>query len=96
LKFQITRREICNNLRLGSHCAAWSNANEIISIDAVERRRITTNLGLNAFTIDLSYDLVDATLWGSSRTLFLPETNRGGCKNQNGYDECFSHRELSL
>jgi hypothetical protein len=95
LKFQITRREICNNLRLGSHCAAWPYTNEIISVDAVKRRSISTNLCLNAFMIDLSYDLVD-TLWSSSRTPFLPEADRGCCKNQNSYYEWFSHGELFL
>src|SRR6185369_18030450 len=60
LKFQITRREIRNHLRLSSHCAAWSYADKIISVDAVKGHRISTDLRLNAFIIQLSYGLLNA------------------------------------
>ena len=60
LKFQITRREIRNHLRLGSHCAAWPYADKIISVDTVKGHRISTDLRLNAFTIQLSYGLLNA------------------------------------
>jgi len=60
LKFQITRREIRNNLRLGSHCAAWPYADKIISVNAVKRHSSSYDLRLNAFMIDLSYGLLNA------------------------------------
>src|SRR6187397_638032 len=38
LKFQIMRSEICKHLRFRSYCTAWAYADEIVSVDAVERR----------------------------------------------------------
>src|SRR5205814_9697606 len=71
LKFQVTRREIRNHLRLGSHCAAWSYADKIISVDAVKGQRISPDLRLNAFMIQLSYGLLNAASLISVSTLLL-------------------------
>jgi hypothetical protein len=51
LKAQIMRREICKHLRFCSHGTAWSYADEIVSIDTVECRRISVDLCLNPFLI---------------------------------------------
>src|SRR5213079_2592556 len=72
LKFQITRREIRNHLRLGSHCAAWPYADKIISVDTVKGHRISTDLRLNAFIIQLPYGLLDAASLISVCALLLP------------------------
>jgi hypothetical protein len=61
LKFQFTERKIGNHLRLGSHGAAWSYADKISSIDALKGRRISIDLRLNAFLIELPYDLLNAS-----------------------------------
>src|SRR5262249_9572248 len=96
LKFQITRREIQNHLRLCSHCAAWSYADKIISVDAIKGHHISTDLGLNAFIIQLPNGLLDAASLISACALLLPEGDRGCCKAQDGYDECSSHGEFSF
>jgi hypothetical protein len=59
LKSQITRREICDDLRLGSDHTARTYADKIISVDAIERRRISTDLRLNALLIDVPNNLVN-------------------------------------
>jgi hypothetical protein len=46
-------------LRLGSHSAAWSYTDKIISIDAVKNERISIDLRLNAFIIQLPYGLLN-------------------------------------
>jgi hypothetical protein len=45
------RSEICKHLRFCSHGTAWSYADEIVSIDTVECRRISVDLRLNPFLI---------------------------------------------
>jgi len=47
-------------LRLGSHGAAWPYADKISSIDALKGCRIRLDLRLNAFMIQLPYDLLNA------------------------------------
>src|SRR5207248_7787864 len=84
LKFQITRREIRNHLWLGSHCAAWSYADKIIRVDAIKGHRISTDLRLNAFVIQLSYRLLDASSLISACALLLPYGNRSCCQDQDG------------
>src|SRR5690242_12308227 len=71
LKLQVTRRKICDYLRLRSDCAAWSDADEVISVDAIERGPISANLRLNALLIQ-SQDLCNSILI-SSRVLSLCE-----------------------
>jgi hypothetical protein len=48
-------------LRLGSHGAAWSYTDKISSVDALKGRRISIDLRLNAFMIQLPYDLLNAS-----------------------------------
>ena len=55
LKFQTTGCEIWNHLRLGSQCTAWSYTDKIIRIDAVKGHRVSTDLRLNAYAIQLSF-----------------------------------------
>src|SRR2546430_12148742 len=85
LKFQITRREIQNHLRLGSHCAAWPYAYEISRIDAIKGRRISMNLCLNAFVIQFPDDVFDTRSVTAPRALFLPYAHRGHCKDDDSY-----------
>jgi len=51
LKAQIMWSEICKHLRFGSHGTAWPYADEIVSVDTVERRSISVDLRLNPFLI---------------------------------------------
>jgi len=51
LKAQIMRSEICKHLWFCSYGTAWSYADEIVSIDTVEHRRIGVDLRLNPFLI---------------------------------------------
>jgi hypothetical protein len=60
LEFQFTGGKICNHLRLVSHGAAWPYADKISSIDALKGRRIRRDLRLNAFMIQLPYELLNA------------------------------------
>src|SRR3954471_24506147 len=53
LKSQTPQRKICNYLRLGPHDTTWAYADEILSVEAIEGRRISTDLRLNAFLIQL-------------------------------------------
>jgi hypothetical protein len=53
LKSQTPRLEIGNHLRLCSDGTAWAYADEILSIEAIEGRRVGTDLRLNAFLIQL-------------------------------------------
>jgi len=76
LKAQIVRREICKHLRFCSHGTAWSYADEIVSVDTVERRRISVDLRLNPFLIQSSDALHDPFCFGSSRALCLSEGQR--------------------
>src|SRR5205807_10579003 len=71
LKLQITRREIRNHLWLGSHCAAWAYTDKIIRVDAIKGHPISADPRLNAFIIQLSYRLLDASLI-SACALLLP------------------------
>src|SRR5205807_1851063 len=96
LKFQITRREIQNHLRFGSHCATWPYAYEISSIDAIKRRRISMNLCLNAFVIEFLDDLLDTRLVTAHRALLLPFAHRGHCKNEGSDKQYWSHLEFSI
>src|SRR5436190_2265200 len=96
LKFQITRREIQNHLRLGSHCATWPYAYEISSIDAIKGRRISMNLCLNAFVIQFPNGLLDTCSMTAARALLLPYAHRGHCKDEDSYKECWSHVEFSI
>jgi len=59
LKSQITRREICNHLRLSPHRPAWPYPDKIVGVDAVKRRRIRVDLRLNAFAIQFPDGLLD-------------------------------------
>jgi len=96
LKPQVTRREICKNLRFGSHCTTWPYAKKIIGIDVVKRRSISTKLCLNTLVIDLSYGLVNAPFWRSLRALPFRWGDAGCGENQKSYDESRSHGEVSL
>src|SRR5436190_9290919 len=96
LKFQITRREIQNHLRLGSHCATWPYAYEISSVDAIKGRRISMNLCLNAFVIQFPDGLLDTCSVTAPRALLLPHAHRGHCKDEDNYKECLSHVEFSI
>src|SRR5436309_1857849 len=87
----MTRRKIRNHLWLGSHCAAWSYADKIISIDAIKGHRISTDLRLNAFIIQLSYGF-NAALLISACALLLSRGDRDCRKGQAGYNECSSHK----
>src|SRR5215471_11343415 len=84
LKLQLTRREIRNHLRLGSHRAARSDADEIIGVDAVEGRRIRPDLRLNAFMVQLPYFLLDAASLISAWAPRLPRGGRRKRKAQGG------------
>src|SRR3954469_8375253 len=88
------RREICEHLRFGSHCTAWADADKIVSADEVERRRISVDLCLNAFIIQLSYGLLEAASFIFALALLLPWGDRGSCQGQDGYNECSFHREF--
>src|ERR1700758_990594 len=83
-------------MRLGSHCATWSYADKIISIDAIKGHRISMNLCLNAFVIEFPDDLLDTCLVTASRALLLPFAHRGHCKEEDSYKECSSHVESSI
>src|SRR5437868_15447844 len=96
LKFQITRREIQNHLRLGSHCATWPYAYEISSVDAIKGRRISMNLYLNAFVIQFPDGLLDTCSVTAARALLLPFAHRSHCKDEDSYKECSSHVEFSI
>src|SRR3954470_22303318 len=96
LKFQITRREIRNHLRFGSHSATWSYAYEISSVDAIKGRRISMNLCLNAFVIQLPDDLLDTCLMTATRALLLSFAHRSHCKEEDSYKECSIHAEFSF
>lgn len=86
LKFQFTRGKIGNHLRLGSHGAAGPYADKISSIDAVQGCRVRLDLRLNAFMIQLPYDLLNA--FSSIRALARPlsQSDRGRRKDEGGYD----------
>ena len=58
LEFQRTRREICNNLRLGSYRPAWPYADKIICIETSKVCGIRMYLRLDAFGIKCEYDLL--------------------------------------
>src|SRR2546429_1271261 len=94
LKFQVTRREIQNHLRLGSHCATWPYAYEISSVDAIKGRRISMNLCLNAFVIQFPNGLLDTCSVTALRALLLPYAHTGHCKDEDSYKECSSHVEF--
>src|SRR5438067_125372 len=96
LKFQITRREIYNHLRLGSHCATWPYAYEINSVDAIKGRRVSMNLCLNAFVIQFPNGLLDTCSVTAPRALLLPYAHRGHCKDEDSYKEYWSHVEFSI
>ena len=49
------------------------------------------NLCLNAFIIQLSYDLLNAASLISTCALLLPFAHRGHCKDEDSYKECWSH-----
>jgi hypothetical protein len=51
LKVQIMGSEICKHLRFRSYGTAWPYADEIVSVDTVERLRISVDLRLNSFLI---------------------------------------------
>jgi len=48
-------------LRLGSHGTAWPYADKISSINPLKGHRISIDLRLNAFMIQLPYDLLNAS-----------------------------------
>src|ERR1051325_2504627 len=96
LKFQMTPGEIRNHLWLGSHCAAWSYADKIISVDTVKGHRISIDLRLNAFIIQLSYRLLDAASLICACARRLPSGDEGRCTGQDGCNECSSHEEFSF
>src|SRR5205807_4576665 len=96
LKFQITRREIQNHLRLGSHCATWPYPYEISSVDAIKRRRISMNLCLDAFVIQFPNGLLNTCSVTALRALLLPYAHRGHCKDEDSYKEYWSHVEFSI
>jgi hypothetical protein len=76
LKAQIMRSEVCEHLRFCSHGTARSYADEIVSVNTVERRRISVDLRLNPFLIQSSDAFHDPVCFGSSRALCLSEDQR--------------------
>ena len=96
LKLQFTGRKIGNHLRLGSHGAAWAYADKISSIDALKGRRISIDLRLDAFLIQLPYDPLDACSSIPARARSLSQGDRGRRKDEDGYDNCSSHGEFTF
>jgi hypothetical protein len=90
------RREICDHLRFGSHCATWPHADKIIRVDAVKGLRISMYLRLNAFLIKSSNGLLNVPSLISLCALRLPESDRRCCKDDDGYHECTSQGEKLL
>jgi hypothetical protein len=68
----VTRREIQKHLRFGSHCAAWSYTDKIISVDPIKGYRVTIDLRLNALFVHLPYSLLNAACFLGVRALLLP------------------------
>src|SRR5262249_51556587 len=81
LKFQLAGRKIRNHLRLGSYGAAWPYADKISSVDALKGRRISTDLRLNAFLIQVPDDLLNVFASILARTGFLSQGDRGRRKH---------------
>src|SRR4029434_9934569 len=71
-------------------------AYEISSVDAIEGRRISMNLCLNAFVIQFPDGLLDTCLVTAPRALLLPFAHRGHCKDEDSYKECSSLVEFSI
>src|SRR5213076_1346443 len=82
--------------RLGSHCATWPYAYEISSVDTIKGRRISMNLCLNAFVIQLPDGLLDTCLVTAARALLLPYAHSGHCNDEDSYKEYWSHVEFSI
>src|SRR4029077_19888128 len=75
--------------------AAWPYADKISSIDALKGRRISIDLRLKAFLIQLPYDLLNASSSVPARARSLSQGERGRRKDQDGYDNCSSHGEFT-
>ncbi len=54
------------------------------------------NLCLNTFVIQFLDDLFDTCLVTALRALLLRYADRGHCKDDGSYKECWSHVEISI